>query len=148
MSSATGPSTPTSDASTKVDLSAPTTPNLKKQQRSPRRNANRSPSLSASVSTLSAGSLSDSMVLRDRAWRRAQASSAARDVFLFLLALRILNALCVRTFFQPDEYFQALEPAWRMAFGERSGAWITWVRRAPHSAFAGVGGWKLMKGME
>ncbi|PHH53498.1 GPI mannosyltransferase 3 [Ceratocystis fimbriata CBS 114723] len=47
-------------------------------------------------------------------------------IFLFILALRISNALAVRTFFQPDEYFQSLEPAWHAAFGSSSGAWITW----------------------
>lgn len=46
---------------------------------------------------------------------------------MVLFAFRIINALCVRTFFQPDEYFQSLEPAWQMAFGSDSGAWITWV---------------------
>lgn len=50
-------------------------------------------------------------------------------IFWLLLGLRILNALTTRTFFQPDEFFQSLEPAWQMAFGEQSGAWITWVRR-------------------
>ena len=45
----------------------------------------------------------------------------------FLLALRISNALSIKTFFQPDEYFQSLEPAWQIAFGAESGAWITWV---------------------
>lgn len=44
-----------------------------------------------------------------------------------LLALRITNALSIKTFFQPDEYFQSLEPAWQIAFGADSGAWITWV---------------------
>jgi hypothetical protein len=44
-----------------------------------------------------------------------------------LLALRITNALSIKTFFQPDEYFQSLEPAWQIAFGSESGAWITWV---------------------
>ncbi|EFR00025.1 GPI mannosyltransferase 3 [Nannizzia gypsea CBS 118893] len=48
------------------------------------------------------------------------------DVFLLLLALRIANALIVQTFFQPDEFFQSLEPAWGIAFGRDSGAWITW----------------------
>jgi len=48
-------------------------------------------------------------------------------VFPLLVCFRIINALCVKTFFQPDEYFQSLEPAWRMAFGNQSGAWITWV---------------------
>lgn len=49
------------------------------------------------------------------------------NVFLFLVAFRIINAFAIRTFFQPDEYFQSLEPAWQIAFGEHSGAWITWV---------------------
>lgn len=65
---------------------------------------------------------------RRRAFRRAREASTSRDVLLFLLAYRILNALSVKTFFQPDEYFQSLEPAWEMAFGPGSGAWITWVR--------------------
>ena len=50
------------------------------------------------------------------------------SVLYFLLAFRICNALLIRTFFQPDEYFQSLEPAWDIAFGPSSGAWITWVR--------------------
>ncbi|TVY86221.1 GPI mannosyltransferase, partial [Lachnellula willkommii] len=49
------------------------------------------------------------------------------DIWMLLLGLRFINALCVRTFFQPDEYFQSLEPAWQMAFGSESGAWITWA---------------------
>lgn len=49
------------------------------------------------------------------------------DVLLFLIGSRLLNALIIQTFFQPDEYFQALEPAWDLAFGAGSGAWITWV---------------------
>jgi GPI mannosyltransferase 3 len=53
---------------------------------------------------------------------------AASDIWLLLLTLRFINVLCVSTFFQPDEYFQSLEPAWQMAFGSQSGAWITWVR--------------------
>ena len=54
-------------------------------------------------------------------------SAQAPDIVLFLIAFRILNALTIHTFFQPDEYFQSLEPAWQLAFGEGSGAWITWV---------------------
>ena len=49
-------------------------------------------------------------------------------VFIALLIFRIINSQLVQTFFQPDEYFQALEPAWQIAFGPDSGAWITWVR--------------------
>jgi phosphatidylinositol glycan class B len=48
-------------------------------------------------------------------------------VLLLLIAFRFINALSVVTFFQPDEYFQSLEPAWEIAFGSQSGAWITWV---------------------
>jgi GPI mannosyltransferase 3 len=54
---------------------------------------------------------------------------AASDTWMLLLVFRFINVLCVATFFQPDEYFQSLEPAWQMAFGSQSGAWITWVRR-------------------
>lgn len=50
-----------------------------------------------------------------------------QNILLFLVAFRILNAFCVRTFFQPDEFFQSLEPAWQLVFGRDSGAWITWV---------------------
>ena len=53
--------------------------------------------------------------------------SSALSVFALLLAFRIVNALTLRTFFQPDEYFQSLEPAWQLAFGADSHAWITWV---------------------
>lgn len=47
--------------------------------------------------------------------------------FLVVLSLRLLAALSIKTFFQPDEYYQSLEPAWWLAFGDKSGAWITWV---------------------
>ncbi|KAJ9155040.1 Mannosyltransferase [Pleurostoma richardsiae] len=66
-----------------------------------------------------------------------------RDILTVLLALRFVNALCIRTFFQPDEYFQALEPAWKIAFGPDSGAWLTWewqyhLRSSLHPALFGV----------
>lgn len=44
-----------------------------------------------------------------------------------IIILRLINALYLATFFQPDEFFQVLEPAWRLAFGPGSGAWLTWV---------------------
>ncbi|KAI9751639.1 MAG: Aminopeptidase 2 mitochondrial [Chaenotheca gracillima] len=56
-------------------------------------------------------------------------SLSPSNVLLFLIAFRIVNALSIKTFFQPDEYFQSLEPAWAIAFGEDSGAWITWEWR-------------------
>jgi phosphatidylinositol glycan class B len=53
-------------------------------------------------------------------------------VLLLLVALRIVNALVLKTFYVPDEYYQSLEPAWQLAFGSNSGAWITWVgEKAP-----------------
>ena len=51
----------------------------------------------------------------------------ANDVWWALLVFRFMNSLLVWTFFQPDEYFQSLEPAWDMAFGPQSRAWITWA---------------------
>jgi len=56
------------------------------------------------------------------------------NLLLVLVAYRLVNALTVRTFFQPDEYYQSLEPAWWLAFGDNSGAWMTWVRAIPLSA--------------
>ena len=61
--------------------------------------------------------------------KTAEASVISRGLLVFsaLMAFRIVNALTIKTFFQPDEYFQALEPAWKIAFGAESGAWTTWV---------------------
>ncbi|RYP79212.1 hypothetical protein DL771_000190 [Monosporascus sp. 5C6A] len=56
----------------------------------------------------------------------ALVAKQTRDTLAVIFAWRLINALCVRTFFQPDEYFQALEPAWRLVYGEDSGAWLTW----------------------
>lgn len=53
-----------------------------------------------------------------------------RSVFLrHIFVIRLINAWWIATFFQPDEYFQSLEPAWRLAFGPDSGAWLTWVSK-------------------
>ncbi|KAK1832317.1 hypothetical protein QBC39DRAFT_425524 [Podospora conica] len=73
------------------------------------------------------------------------------DVLSALLVFRFINALCVRTFFQPDEYFQALEPAWSMAFGSESGAWLTWewqhqLRSSLHPAIFGAA-YKVVHGL-
>ncbi|KAF3937601.1 hypothetical protein ABW19_dt0202430 [Dactylella cylindrospora] len=45
-------------------------------------------------------------------------------IFLAILGIRLQNALTIRTFFQPDEYFQSLEIAasWR----ENSPGYVTW----------------------
>lgn len=67
----------------------------------------------------------------------SQPPSPATKILLFLVAFRLLNAFVVRTFFQPDEFFQSLEPAWQIAFGQGEGkdqgAWVTWVRIASAS---------------
>lgn len=55
---------------------------------------------------------------------RINRPSFLRSIFI----IRLINAWWITTFFQPDEYFQALEPAWNLAFGPQSGAWLTWVR--------------------
>ncbi|KAJ4292348.1 glycosylphosphatidylinositol anchor biosynthesis [Kalmusia sp. IMI 367209] len=80
--------------------------------------------------------------------RSSTSSTSYRDatlgVFALLLAFRIVNALALRTFFQPDEFFQSLEPAWQLAFGRHAHAWITWewtaqLRSSLHPAlFAAV----------
>ncbi|KAJ5923460.1 GPI mannosyltransferase [Penicillium verhagenii] len=62
---------------------------------------------------------------------RRAAGTPAVKILLLLIAFRLVNALTVRTFFQPDEFFQSLEPAWQIAFGTGSedktqGAWLTW----------------------
>ncbi|RDL41408.1 Mannosyltransferase [Venustampulla echinocandica] len=76
-----------------------------------------------------------------------------KDIWILLLILRCINALCVRTFFQPDEYFQALEPAWELAFGSQSGAWITWewehqLRSSLHPAMFAAAYYVANKAME
>jgi phosphatidylinositol glycan class B len=48
------------------------------------------------------------------------------DTWVLILFVRMVNAVTICTFFQPDEYYQALEPAWALAFGKDSGAWLTW----------------------
>ncbi|CAK7265645.1 glycosylphosphatidylinositol anchor biosynthesis [Sporothrix epigloea] len=57
---------------------------------------------------------------------REVVDAQATDVMSTVLALRWVASFAVRTFFQPDEYFQALEPAWQLAHGPASGAWLTW----------------------
>ncbi|KAJ5681958.1 uncharacterized protein N7477_001898 [Penicillium maclennaniae] len=87
-----------------------------------------SSSMSSSVSSMSS-SVSSSMTTN--ATRRvSHPPSPATNILLFLIAFRIVNAFVVRTFFQPDEFFQSLEPAWQVAFGHGEGkdrgAWVTW----------------------
>ena len=46
-----------------------------------------------------------------------------RRIFLALVCIRIFNALTIRTFFQPDEYYQSLEPAWKLVYGYGETTW-------------------------
>ena len=48
----------------------------------------------------------------------------------FALVFRILIAVSTRTFFQPDEYFQALEPAHHIVFGYGHLTW-EWLAENP-----------------
>ena len=50
-------------------------------------------------------------------------------LFLLAVTVRILVALLTRTSFQPDEYFQALEPAHDLVFGY---GYITWEWLTPN----------------
>lgn len=53
-------------------------------------------------------------------------ASSSHRAICAIFAFRLVNALAVRTFFQPDEYFQSLEVATDLAFGPQSNAYITW----------------------
>lgn len=46
-----------------------------------------------------------------------------RKVAIGLICWRLLNALCVQTFFNPDEYWQSVEIAHRMVYGY---GYLTW----------------------
>ncbi|CAD6443199.1 3eae5b62-b144-466d-a52d-7c5b5f11ee81 [Sclerotinia trifoliorum] len=77
----------------------------------------------------------------------------ANDIWTFLLVFRVFNSFLVKTFFQPDEYFQSLEPAWQMAFGLDSGAWLTWewhyqLRSSLHPALFAAAYYLVDKPME
>lgn len=43
--------------------------------------------------------------------------SSERRIWLFCLVFRVLNSLLIRTYFDPDEHWQSLEVAHRVAFG-------------------------------
>ena len=54
---------------------------------------------------------------------------------LLPFAIRILIALCTRTVFQPDEYFQALDPAHNIVFGYGHLTW-EWLSPQPIRSIA------------
>lgn len=47
-------------------------------------------------------------------------------LFLVVLLVRVFNAFTIRTYFQPDEFYQALEPAHKLVYGY---GYITWEWR-------------------
>ncbi|KAH7340629.1 glycosyltransferase family 22 protein [Rhizoctonia solani] len=53
---------------------------------------------------------------------------------LLVFSIRLLIALSTNGFFQPDEYFQALEPAHRVVFGTGHLTW-EWTRNPPIRSF-------------
>lgn len=56
------------------------------------------------------------------------------NAFLVALTLRSLGLLLPHTFFQPDEFYQAYEPAYSAVFGH---GFLTWEwRDLPHAAVA------------
>lgn len=59
---------------------------------------------------------------------REQEVKRDRQNIALALSFRILVALCTSTVFQPDEYYQALEPAHHLVFGYGH---LTWEWLAP-----------------
>lgn len=64
---------------------------------------------------------------RDRIQSR---SLEMQKTTILALSVRILIALSTRTFFQPDEYYQALEPAHALVFGYGHLTW-EWLTPQP-----------------
>ena len=65
----------------------------------------------------------------------------ARKLFLFFLLFRIINALFVNSFFDPDEYWQSMEVAHNFVFGY---GYLTWewaqaIRSFIHPAIFSIG---------
>ncbi|KZT34404.1 glycosyltransferase family 22 protein [Sistotremastrum suecicum HHB10207 ss-3] len=62
---------------------------------------------------------------------------------VLIFALRISIAVLTRTFFQPDEFFQCLEPAHRLAFGYGHLTW-EWLSAKPIRTIAYPAPWALL----
>jgi GPI mannosyltransferase 3 len=54
---------------------------------------------------------------------KAETHQRDRRILLALVCLRLFNAFTINTFFQPDEYYQSLEPAWKLIFGYGEVTW-------------------------
>ena len=62
-----------------------------------------------------------------RRWEDASDSlPAAGWVLVLACVFRVVNAVLVRTYFSPDEYWQSLEVAHEFVFGTRFGTALTW----------------------
>jgi hypothetical protein len=71
-----------------------------------------------------------------------------RRLFFALVLIRVFNALTICTFFQPDEYYQSLEPAWKLVhgYGETTWEWDEAIRGFLYpSLFASV--WWVAKAL-
>ncbi|XP_010453614.1 PREDICTED: GPI mannosyltransferase 3 isoform X1 [Camelina sativa] len=53
----------------------------------------------------------------------SESVTSPRRIFLFCLAVRVVNALLIQTYFNPDEHWQSLEVAHRTVFGY---GYMTW----------------------
>ena len=53
----------------------------------------------------------------------AQTLLVDKRIILAVICIRIFNALTTVTFFQPDEYYQSLEPAWKFVYGYGEATW-------------------------
>lgn len=63
--------------------------------------------------------------------------------YVLAIALRVVVSLSTRTFFQPDEYFQCLEPAHKIAFGYGQLTW-EWASSNPIRSVAYPAIWALL----
>jgi len=75
---------------------------------------------------LTSTSMSTSPASSIRAPAKPSGDVPLASIFLVVLAVRVLNALATRTFFQPDEFWQSLEVAHRSVFGY---GYLTWEWR-------------------
>lgn len=57
-----------------------------------------------------------------------------RKEIVYALTVRVLVAVLTQTFFQPDEYFQSLEPAHHFVFGYGALTW-EWLNPLPIRSF-------------
>ncbi|CAF2136068.1 unnamed protein product [Brassica napus] len=55
--------------------------------------------------------------------KSSRATRSTRRIFLLCLAFRVVNALLIQTYFNPDEHWQSLEVAHRTVFGY---GYLTW----------------------